>query len=49
MNKTTGVALDEKTTKLCDDFGTRRGLSRSAVIRLCINEFFINRGDANEV
>jgi len=33
--------MDKKTKKKCDDYGESRALSRSAVIRLAVNEFFI--------
>ena len=33
------VNLDETTVRLCDDYGKKYGLSRSAVIRLAVNTF----------
>ena len=36
-----GITLDNSTKKKCDDYGNSHGLSRSAVIRLAVNEFFL--------
>jgi len=33
------INLDENTLKKCDEFGKKHALSRSAVIRLALNEF----------
>jgi hypothetical protein len=38
-----GITLDSQTKKLTDDFGEKHGLSRSAVIRLAVNEFFLKK------
>lgn len=37
-----GITLDKKTKKKCDDYGEDHALSRSAVIRLAVNEFFMH-------
>lgn len=42
---TTSVTLDKKTKELCDKYGKEHSISRSAVIRLAVNEFFIKLGD----
>ncbi len=41
--KVKSINLDRKTIQRCDNFGIEHGLSRSAVIRLAVNEFFIKR------
>jgi predicted transcriptional regulator len=40
------ITLDEKTKELIDRFAKSHSLSRSAVIRLAVSEFFIkNNGE----
>jgi len=38
------ITLDEKTKKLLDSYGRTHSISRSTVIRLAVNEFFIKLG-----
>jgi len=35
------ITLDPITKEKADSYGEAHGLSRSAVIRLCVNDFFI--------
>ncbi len=37
-----GITLDKKTKDKVDSYGENHSLSRSAVIRLAVNEFFIH-------
>jgi len=37
------INLDDKTTKKLDEFAEKHSLSRSAVIRLAVNEFFLKK------
>lgn len=41
--KTTCLTIDDNTKKLIDEFGKKHSLSRSATIRLIINEFFLKQ------
>lgn len=41
-----GITIDKKTKDLIDDYGNDHSISRSAVIRLACNDFFIKLGDA---
>lgn len=36
-----GITLDKKTKNLVDKYGEEHSLSRSATIRLAVNEFFL--------
>lgn len=38
------ITLDDDTKNKLDKYGYDHGLSRSAVIRLAVNEFFIHNG-----
>jgi len=38
-----GITLDKKTKSLVDKYGEDHSISRSAVIRFCCNEFFLNQ------
>jgi len=44
----TTVFLDEKTKNIIDSYGEKHALSRSAVIRLAVNDFFIGLGRASK-
>ena len=35
--------VDEKTKTLLDEYGTQHSLSRSAVLRMIVNDFFLKR------
>jgi len=37
------VALDDKTKEKLDDYGEKYALSRSAVIRMIVNNFFLHQ------
>jgi len=39
-----GITIDPATKKIVDDFAESHGLSRSSVIRLATNEYFLKRG-----
>lgn len=41
--KHTCIYLDEKTRKLLDEYGEKYALSRSAVARMAINDFFLRQ------
>jgi len=36
-----GITLDNKTKSLCDNYADSYGLSRSAMIRMALREFFL--------
>lgn len=36
-----GITLDKKTKSKLDSYGEKHALSRSAVIRLAVNDFFL--------
>ena len=38
-----GITIDKKTKKKVDSYGEDHALSRSAVIRLIVNDFFIKQ------
>ena len=38
-----GITIDKKTKGLVDNYGQQHGLSRSAVIRLIVNDFFLKQ------
>lgn len=42
--KATGIALGRKEKKLIDDYADKFGLSRSSVVRMAINDFFLRGG-----
>ena len=39
-----GITIDKKTKNLIDKYGENHAISRSAVIRLACNDFFIRLG-----
>lgn len=41
-----GITLDKKTKNKLDSYGEKHALSRSSVIRLAVNEFFIKLEEA---
>jgi len=38
-----GVVIDDKTKELLDNFGEKHSISRSATIRLIVNDFFLEQ------
>jgi hypothetical protein len=42
-----GITIDAKTKQLLDIYGENHGLSRSATIRVIVNDFFLNQEEAN--
>ncbi|MCK5260874.1 MAG: hypothetical protein KAJ44_01695 [Thermoplasmatales archaeon] len=40
-----GITMDKKTKKKIDTYGEDHALSRSSVIRLAVNDFFIRLED----
>lgn len=43
IGKPTCLYLDETTKKKIDKYGEKRQLSRSAALRLIVNEFFLKK------
>jgi len=41
------ITIDPKTKNLLDTFGKNHGLSRSSVIRLIANNYFLKEADKN--
>jgi len=39
----TSIVIDKETRDKLDNYGEKRALSRSAAIRLIVNEFFLNK------
>jgi len=39
-----GITIDNKTKTLVDSYAKDRSVSRSAAIRLIVNEFFLKQG-----
>jgi len=44
----TGVALSKNEKELLDSYAEKFGLSRSAVIRFIINDFFLKNKEVNQ-
>lgn len=42
--KIVAITLDNKTKSLVDNYATEHAISRSAAIRLALNEFFLRLG-----
>lgn len=43
---TVGIHLDQKTKNLIDEYAEEHSLSRSSVIKLSVNEFFLKNEEA---
>ena len=44
MSRIATIVIDDKTVNLLDEYGEKHSLSRSAVIRLIVNDFFLKKG-----
>lgn len=40
MKKIVSIILDDKTKNLLDEYGKKHAISRSATLRMIVNEFF---------
>ena len=47
MTKPKSISLSDKEIELLENYQKKFGLSRSAVIRLIINDFFLKNREAN--
>lgn len=47
MTKPKSISLGDKEIKLIENYQKKFGLSRSAVIRLIINDFFLKNKEVN--
>ena len=43
INEPLCISLDEKTKSLLDKYGEQHSLSRSAVLRMIVNDFFLKK------